>query len=101
MINNFYQDDEFVFSVHLSPRWPLSAEEKQEARRLVAWYQERDITFWLLPNKNLYIQFPDSKRDTDPALIAQANRDGVVIRRLLVMQRHIIEEFSCSDKEMS
>jgi len=34
-------------------------------------------------------------------LVERANRDGIMIRRLLIMQRHIIEEFSHSDNEMS
>jgi hypothetical protein len=103
MINNkdFYEDEQYIFTVCRSPRIPLTAGEKKEAERLLTWYQKRDISFWLLRNKNLYIQFPNDRKDTDPALIAQANRDGVLIRRLLIWQRHIIEEFSCSDKGMS
>ncbi len=101
MINNFYQDDEFVFSVRLSPRIPFTEEEGREARRLIAWYQRRDISFWLLKNHSLYIQFPYARKDTDPVLVERANRDGIMIRRLLIMQRHIIEEFSHSDNEMS
>src|SRR6266699_1386023 len=98
MINNkdFYRDNEFVFSIRLSPRLPCTKEEEREAKRLLAWYQRRDITFWLLKNRNLYIQFPDARKDADPALCERANRDGVMIRRWLIMQRHIIAEFSCT-----
>ena len=99
MINNFYQDNEYVYSVRLSPRIPFSKEEEKEAKRLLAWYQRRDISFWLLKNHSLYIQFPHARGDTDPVLCEQANRDGIIIRRWLIMQRHIIEEFSCTDEQ--
>ena len=97
MINNL--NNEYVYSVRLSPRIPFSKEEEKEAKRLLTWYQMQNITFWLLKNHSLYIQFPYARKDTDPVLVERANRDGILIRRLLIMQRHIIEEFSCTDEQ--